>query len=63
MMKLYRCADCGNTFAEDEIATWKEERGEFWGAPAYEKMSGCPFCHSGDISEYTETEEGDENDG
>lgn len=51
-MKKYRCNDCGRIFDEDEIATWNESRGEFWGQPCYETMSGCPYCHSGDLDEY-----------
>ena len=49
---MFKCADCGLIFDESEIAEWQEERGEFWGMPAYEKMCGCPQCHSGDIDEF-----------
>lgn len=64
-MTQYICADCGNIFAADEIETWRENVGEFWGAPAYETVSGCPYCHSGAIDEYIEKddEKGDEDDG
>ena len=48
---MFKCADCGLVFDESDIATWKEDRGEFWGMPAYETMSGCPRCHSGAIDE------------
>lgn len=68
---LYKCADCGAIFDEDEIAEWKESRGEFWGMPCYEKMAGCPRCFSCGIDEYDpdaeeendEDEDGDEDDG
>lgn len=38
------CLECGKVFEDDEIAHWEESRGEFWGEPAYENMSGCPHC-------------------
>lgn len=41
----YKCLDCGHLFEEGEQATWEESRGEFWGIPVKEKMSGCPLCH------------------
>ena len=62
----YICGECGHIFEEEEIATWSEDRGEFWGQRAYETMWGCPACFSGDIEEYKESDEdeGDEeNDG
>ena len=42
-------------FEDDEIAHWRESRGEFWGSPAYETMSGCPRCQ-GDYEEAYECE-------
>ena len=42
---MYKCLKCGAVFDEDELCEWSEERGEFWGAPCTEKMSGCPMCH------------------
>ena len=39
------CNDCFHVFDDDEIATWRESRGEFWGMPCYETVSGCPKCH------------------
>ena len=47
------CLECGKTFEEDEIKRWKEDRGEFWGFPSYENMSGCPRCYGA----YEEAEE------
>ena len=41
---MYRCKECGNLFEEGEQATWQESRGEFWGNPCTENMSGCPLC-------------------
>lgn len=63
----YICGNCGLIFDEEEIATWKEDRGEFWGQRAYETMYGCPQCFDGDIEEYhepelDEDEERDEDD-
>ena len=42
---MYKCCECGAVF--EEPATWKEYRGEYWGDPAYEEMSGCPECEGG----------------
>lgn len=38
----YKCLECGEKF--EEVATWEEYRGEYWGVPAYESVSGCPKC-------------------
>lgn len=59
-MKQFICADCNNIFGEDEFATVREYRGEFWGFPAYETISVCPFCHSDAIDDYKENEEENE---
>lgn len=48
------CDNCSNIFTEDETVIVKEEVGEFWGTPAYEEWSACPYCHSTDMSEYNE---------
>ena len=48
----YKCVECGNVFEEGEEVRWKEARGEFWGVPSYENMSGCPIC-KGDYKETT----------
>ena len=47
---MYKCVECENLFEEGEQATWSEDRGEYWGAPSFEKMSGCPLC-KGDYEE------------
>ena len=57
---MYKCLDCGRVF--EEPASWDESRGEFWGMPAYETVSGCPYCNSGDYEEYTEDDEGEQDD-
>lgn len=44
----YKCRDCGNVF--EYPALWEESRGEYWGLPAYETVSGCPECR-GDYEE------------
>ena len=41
---VYRCEECGHIFEEGEQAVWREDRGEFWGSPCSEEMSGCPIC-------------------
>lgn len=48
---MFLCLDCGRTFEEDKVATWKEVMGECWGAPCYEEGRGCPYCYGS----YTET--------
>lgn len=60
-MKQFICADCNNIFGEDEIATVREDRGEFWGQRCFENISVCPFCHSDAIDEYNEDEEENED--
>lgn len=59
---MFKCLDCDAVFPEDEIATWEESRGEFWGMPCYEKMCGCPYCYSTSIEEYFEVTENEEPD-
>ena len=46
----YKCLTCGHIFEEGEQAIWKESRGEYWGTPCSEEMSGCPLC-KGDYEE------------
>lgn len=40
----YKCLGCGHIFEEGEEARWEESRGEFWGQPCAETMTGCPLC-------------------
>ena len=44
------CLNCKHIFDDDEVAVWDESRGEYWGTPCYEKVSGCPCC-KGDYEE------------
>lgn len=48
----YKCLECGHIFEEGEQARWSENRGEYWGSPCSENMSGCPRC-KGDYEETT----------
>ena len=41
----YYCTDCGRVF--DEPYSFTECVGEFWGAPAYQSFSECPYCGGG----------------
>ena len=59
MAKL-KCEDCGEIFEEEDLASWQEDRGEFWGSKCFETMTGCPHCYSGDVVEYFEEDEDDE---
>lgn len=56
-MSKLKCLECGNVFDDDEISYWSESRGEFWGEPCSEEMSGCPHCGSGDYEDAYECEE------
>ena len=40
---MYVCIECGQTFSEP--IRWEEDRGEYFGFPAYEGVSGSPCCH------------------
>lgn len=50
---MLKCVECGHVFSEYELNTWEESRGEHFGIPCYEKMSGCPICE-GDYEETVE---------
>lgn len=63
---MYKCFDCGRIFETPH--TWQEPRGEFWGMPCTETVSGCPYC-DGDYEEvkgfgfqYDDAEAGENND-
>ena len=45
-MSLCACFDCGKTFDSADLKAVQEDRGEFWGAPAFETMYYCPHCGS-----------------
>lgn len=47
----YKCCDCGRVFEEPRV--FDECVGEFWGAPAYERVECCPYC-DGDFEDYDE---------
>lgn len=49
-MKMYRCKECGHLFEEGEEVKFQESRGECFGFPAYEQMSGCPLCNGDFVS-------------
>lgn len=48
----YKCVECGHIFESGEESVWSEDRGEFWGIPCSESVSGCPVCH-GEYEEVT----------
>lgn len=50
---MLKCVECGHVFSEYELNTWEESRGEHFGIPCYEKMSGCPICE-GDYEDAVE---------
>lgn len=47
---MLKCLDCGHIFEKGEEDRWEEPRGEFWGQPVTETMTGCPYC-GGDYEE------------
>ena len=47
---MLKCLECGHVFSEYDLNTCEESRGEHFGIPCYEKMSGCPICE-GDYEE------------
>ena len=52
MIILYVCLECQHVFDEDEIATWEEDQGEYWGVPCYEELCGCPKCGGSFVETY-----------
>lgn len=48
---MYCCIECGHIFSEDDVTTWQESRGEYWGTSCSETVSGCPHCKG----DYVET--------
>lgn len=51
---MFKCNCCGRTF--DEPDSYTENVGEFWGAPAYEEFSCCPYCGDDCFEEFREPE-------
>lgn len=52
-MSRLKCSDCGRVFREEDADCKKDYAGEFWGAPAYQDISICPFCRSDDLEEFS----------
>lgn len=46
------CLECGCIFDEEDAAMWQESRGEFWGVPCSEAVSGCPICKGDYVRTY-----------
>ena len=46
------CLECGYVFDEGDAAIWREDRGEFWGSPCSEELSGCPRCKRACVEAY-----------
>lgn len=50
-MAMYRCAECGATFDEPNIESWREEMsGDGWAWQTFTEYY-CPQCGSQDIAE------------
>lgn len=52
-----RCCHCNIILDEEELITIEDYRGEFWGVPAYETISVCPYCRMDDLEDVEEEEE------
>ena len=53
-MSNYKCNECDSEF--DELGSYKENIGEYWGIPVYETFYCCPHCKSDDYEEVDENE-------
>ena len=40
---MFICCECGKMF--EDIAIWREYRGECFGDPSYEELWGSPCCY------------------
>lgn len=49
---MFACLECGRIFDEDEMSVWQEGRGEYWGTPCFEMVSGCPDCRGNYVETY-----------
>ena len=56
---MYCCLECGHIFSADETSVWQESRGEYFGVPCYETVSGCPRCNGSYAETYRCKECGD----
>lgn len=54
---MYKCEDCGHIFPTPKRV--EEDRGEFWGTPAYETVYYCPRCESEAFYDLAEIDEGE----
>lgn len=60
---MCRCHDCKEVFDAYEARIIEEPRGEFWGAPAYERVAVCPWCGSDDVDwNYVDDEEEEDDE-
>ena len=48
------CLECGAIMDWDDVETYQECVGEYWGTPAYETYGKCPHC--GACDEITDSE-------
>ena len=48
-MAGFRCNDCGSLFQYPHRVD--EDRGEYWGMPAFEPMYYCPDCGGDDFEQ------------
>ena len=56
-MLVFKCFDCEKLFKEPQVVS--ECVGEFWGTPAYEDFTYCPYCGSESIDEIYLDEDGE----
>ena len=58
-MAKIKCLNCEEVFDEEDLVQKQEYMGEFWGQPAYETFSYCPFCGEDQFEDYKEEEDED----
>ena len=59
---MLKCLGCHNVFEYEELDYVNEDRGEFWGMPAYERISVCPICGCDEFDDYIEPSEDEDED-
>lgn len=58
----FYCADCKQTFDENEIGYSRECIGSFWGEDVWVKEDACPYCGSIDIWDNDDDDDEEEED-
>ena len=54
---MLKCCKCGKILDENELSSYEDDRGEFWGTPCSETISCCPYCGGDEFEEVHECPE------